>query len=264
MGYLEGHMTVLENANAGDFDNVVKCTILKTMIETVENQQLAIQRLTQERYQLYDTPDTYEARIRPLLLKVADNDAQVLGFLKITPASQQQGHIISLEDMQKAIQNALVQQKTKNQTLVKKVTELESQMAKQTAPQTVKPVRQPRGPPSSLQTKKAFSKPYLEQIYSSNQSAKIDRIESKVDEISQMISQFGRIMLENQFKKSKADKPSDFAIKGNSKHISESLGWYTDMPISIKNKDSKIVTSNENFARINNSESEPMLCIGIT
>src|SRR3954471_15962603 len=50
--------------------------------ETVGNQQSAIQRLTQERFQSYDTPDTYETRIRPLLLEVADNNAQVLGFLK--------------------------------------------------------------------------------------------------------------------------------------------------------------------------------------
>jgi len=111
-------MTLLENANAGDFDNAYKCEILKSMMggkyipvpannglvagnpaintpdtlrawmrakyqrETVGNQQSAIQRLTQERFQSYDTPDTYETRIRPLLLEVADNDAQVLGFLK--------------------------------------------------------------------------------------------------------------------------------------------------------------------------------------
>src|SRR3954454_25245747 len=50
--------------------------------ETVGNQQSAIQRLTQERFQSYDTPDTYETRIRLLLLGVTDNDAQVLGFLK--------------------------------------------------------------------------------------------------------------------------------------------------------------------------------------
>ncbi|GBB94427.1 hypothetical protein RclHR1_23520002 [Rhizophagus clarus] len=116
--YLEGHMTVLENTNAGDFDNAVKCNILKFMMgekyapvpannglvagnlaintpdtlrtwvrakyqrETIGNQQSAIQRLTQERYQPYDTSDTYEARIRPLLLEVVDNDTQVLGFLK--------------------------------------------------------------------------------------------------------------------------------------------------------------------------------------
>ena len=56
--------------------------------------------------------------------------------------SQQQG--ISLEDMQKAIQNALAQQKTENQALVKKVTELQSQMPQQaqvSAPQTVELVR---------------------------------------------------------------------------------------------------------------------------
>ncbi|CAG8821950.1 20026_t:CDS:2, partial [Gigaspora rosea] len=62
----------------------------------------------------------------------------------------------------------------------------------------------------------------------------------------------------------KADKPSDFAIKSNSKNISESLGWYTDVPISVKDKDGKIVTSTGNFARINNGESEPMLCLGMT
>src|SRR3954447_8410149 len=111
-------MTLLENANAGDFDNAYKCEILKSTMEgkytsipannglvasnpaintpdtlwawmrakyqreTVGNQQSAIQRLTQERFQSYDTPDTYETRILPLLLGVADNDAQVLGFLK--------------------------------------------------------------------------------------------------------------------------------------------------------------------------------------
>ncbi|CAG8725969.1 2984_t:CDS:1, partial [Dentiscutata heterogama] len=30
--YLEGHMMVLENTNAGDFDNAVKCNILKSMM----------------------------------------------------------------------------------------------------------------------------------------------------------------------------------------------------------------------------------------
>ena len=108
--YLEGHMLVLENANRGDFDDAVKCNILKSMMggkyasvpaqnnfvnpavninssdtlrgwlrakyqrETVGNQQSAIQRLTQEKYQPYDTPDTYEARIRPLLIRVADDE----------------------------------------------------------------------------------------------------------------------------------------------------------------------------------------------
>ena len=62
----------------------------------------------------------------------------------------------------------------------------------------------------------------------------------------------------------KADKPSDFDIKGNSKYITESLGWFTDVPVSIKDKDGKTVTATGNFARIDNGESEPMLCIGMT
>ncbi|RIB02571.1 hypothetical protein C2G38_2149944 [Gigaspora rosea] len=252
-------------------------------------------------------------------------------------APQQQG--ISLEDMQKAIHNALAQQKTEYQSLLKKQkTDFQSQMAKQTqvpASQTVELVRQPRGPPPSLQTKegmenfrlsqylnnlgifsredfnrnypiKPFQKPHQGRLYSSNQNVRMDRIESKVDEIGQMTSQFGKMMLDNKKpvaksnstyryfpplipsqsqyaspdsddneneedgyneeenkwhapsqseKKNrasefggvndatinalgwKADKPSDFAIKGNSKHIFESLGWYTDVPISVKDKD---------------------------
>ncbi|KAF0383801.1 hypothetical protein F8M41_011710 [Gigaspora margarita] len=62
----------------------------------------------------------------------------------------------------------------------------------------------------------------------------------------------------------KADKPSDFAIKGNSKHITKSLGWFMDIPISIKDKDGKTVTVTENFTRIDNGEPEPMLCLGMT
>ena len=62
----------------------------------------------------------------------------------------------------------------------------------------------------------------------------------------------------------KPDKPSDFTIKGNSKYITESLGWYMDAPISIKDKDDKTVTATGNFAHIDNGEPEPMLCIGMT
>ncbi|RGB22519.1 hypothetical protein C1646_677774 [Rhizophagus diaphanus] len=60
----------------------------------------------------------------------------------------------------------------------------------------------------------------------------------------------------------KADKPSDFTIKGNSKHITESLGWFTDVLISIKDKDGKSVTATGNFTHIDNGEPELMLCLG--
>src|SRR5947209_4399501 len=110
-------MTALENANAGDFNDAVKCDIYKAQMggkylpvpaqdpyngnapintpatlrawmrskyqrETVGSRQSALQRLTQERFLPTDSPDTYEKRIRPLLLGVADGDAQTVGFLK--------------------------------------------------------------------------------------------------------------------------------------------------------------------------------------
>jgi hypothetical protein len=57
----------------------------------------------------------------------------------------------------------------------------------------------------------------------------------------------------------KANKPSNFTINGDSKHIINSLGWYTDMPVTLKNKKNKTVTIIGNFVHINNSETEPML-----
>ena len=32
----------------------------------------------------------------------------------------------------------------------------------------------------------------------------------------------------------KVDKPSKFAVKGNSEHISEALRWYTDVAVTLK------------------------------
>ncbi|RIB16747.1 hypothetical protein C2G38_2038333 [Gigaspora rosea] len=62
----------------------------------------------------------------------------------------------------------------------------------------------------------------------------------------------------------KADKPSDFVIKGNSKHITDSLGWFTDMPVTMKDKKGKTVTIIENFVHIDNREPEPMLFLGMS
>src|SRR2546429_5885968 len=50
--------------------------------ETVGSQQVAFQKITQEKFLPSDSPDTYEKRIYPLLLGIVDNDARVLGFLK--------------------------------------------------------------------------------------------------------------------------------------------------------------------------------------
>ncbi|RHZ76088.1 hypothetical protein Glove_205g40 [Diversispora epigaea] len=62
----------------------------------------------------------------------------------------------------------------------------------------------------------------------------------------------------------KADKPSNFDIKGNSKHSTESLGWFMEVPVSIKDKDGKTVTATGNFTCIDNGEPEPMLCLGMS
>ncbi|CAG8818438.1 23944_t:CDS:1, partial [Gigaspora rosea] len=150
----------------------------------------------------------------------------------------------SKDDIQKAIQEALAQQKTEYQSLLEKQkADFQSQMTQQAvaqkaqaqAPQTVEPVRQPRGPPSSLQTEEGmgnyrlsqflnnlgiFSTEDLERNYpikpfqrprsQQNQSMRMDRIESKVDEIGQMTSQFGRMMLDNQSKKPVAKSNSTY------------------------------------------------------
>jgi hypothetical protein len=48
----------------------------------IGTQQIATQRLTQEKFTPYDTPETYETRIKPFLLGVPNNDGYVLGVLK--------------------------------------------------------------------------------------------------------------------------------------------------------------------------------------
>src|SRR3954452_17663437 len=50
--------------------------------ENIGIQQSAIQRLSQKRFLPTDSPDTYEKRIRPLLLGVPNNDTTALAFLK--------------------------------------------------------------------------------------------------------------------------------------------------------------------------------------
>ncbi|RIB19692.1 hypothetical protein C2G38_2181168 [Gigaspora rosea] len=74
------------------FDNPLRADILKSKMagkytnipaqHAVGTQQVAIQRLAQEKFLPFDNPETYEARIRPLLLGVADGDANILGLLK--------------------------------------------------------------------------------------------------------------------------------------------------------------------------------------
>ena len=133
-------------------------------------------------------------------------------------ASQQQG--ISLEDMQKAIQNALAQQKTEYQSLLEKQkADFQSQMAQQT--KKIPPPVPPKNMEQILDTyesanpfpdtltreeimrvvAKAYGPPPKPQKPEKLQSSRIDRLESKIDEIGQMTSKFGRISLNDQSRK---------------------------------------------------------------
>ena len=53
----------------------------KYQTEMVGSQQASLQRLTQEKFLNSDTPETYEYRIRPLLLGVANDDANSMTFI---------------------------------------------------------------------------------------------------------------------------------------------------------------------------------------
>ncbi len=63
----------------------------------------------------------------------------------------------------------------------------------------------------------------------------------------------------------KVDKPSKFAVKGNSDHISEALGWYTNVAVTLNDmKGNPIITIVGNYACVDNGEPNPMLWLGTT
>jgi Sec7-like guanine-nucleotide exchange factor len=61
----------------------------------------------------------------------------------------------------------------------------------------------------------------------------------------------------------KVNKPSKFAVKGNSEHIFEALGWYTNVAVTLKDMEGNpIITIVGNYACVDNGEPEPMLWLG--
>ncbi|RGB22434.1 hypothetical protein C1646_776107 [Rhizophagus diaphanus] len=127
-----------------------------------------------------------------------------------------------------------------------------------------------------------------------NNSARIDRLEKRINETQDTVNQLSDLFQKKAFIQKcgiftpnldskenngddlgsefgsinnlaikalewKADKPSNFTIKGNFKYITDSLGWYTDVPVTLKDKKDKIVTVIRNFVQVDNGESEPML-----
>src|SRR6266536_2497847 len=63
----------------------------------------------------------------------------------------------------------------------------------------------------------------------------------------------------------KVDKPFKFSVKGNSEHISEALGWYTNVAVTLKDmKENLIITIIGNYACVDNGKPKPMLWLDIT
>ena len=119
--------------------------------------------------------------------------------------------------MQKAIQNVLAQQKTEYQSLLEKQkSDFQSQMAQQvSAPQTIEPIRQPRGPPSTLKSEEGLKNYYVAEFLKdlgviskedldtdypvknfqrlrpqqNNNSARFDRIEEELEETQNNVNQ---------------------------------------------------------------------------
>ncbi|PKK58240.1 hypothetical protein RhiirC2_857881 [Rhizophagus irregularis] len=191
----------------------------------------------------------------------------------------------------------------------------EFQMAQQAqipVSQTVEPIRQLKGPPSSLKSEEGLKNYYVSEYLKkigllnkdefdsdypvknfqrsrpqrNNNSARFDRIEEGLEETRNNVNQLADLFQKKAYIQKcgiypgsefggindpaikalgwKADKPSNFAIKGNSKHITDSLGWYTDVPVTLKDKENKTVTVIGNFVRIDNGETEPMLFFGMS
>ncbi|RIB08438.1 hypothetical protein C2G38_2211659 [Gigaspora rosea] len=164
-----------------------------------------------------------ELELRHGILQQAPSQPRHAPIAPAIPDVISQQPVSPMADIQKMIQ---VQQKTEYQSLLEKQkTDFQSQMVKQTqvpASQTVEPVRQPRGPPLSLQTEESIENYHLSQylnnlgIFSaedlernyhikpfqrsrpqqSNVSARIDRVEEGINETRDAVNQ-----LTNQFQK---------------------------------------------------------------
>jgi hypothetical protein len=131
-----------------------------------------------------------------------------------SPVSAPQPQGISLEDMQKAIQNALAQQKTEYQSLLEKQkADFQSQMAQQT--KKIPPPIPPKNMEQLLDTYESanpFDGPPTLHKPDKLRSARIDRLENIVgkvadtvgsvaDSVGQLSNQLGRMTLNEQSRK---------------------------------------------------------------
>ncbi|GES89644.1 hypothetical protein GLOIN_2v1813037 [Rhizophagus clarus] len=164
-------------------------------------------------------------------------------------------------------------------------------MTQQPAPQTVGPVRQPKAPPAFTKLEegmrdyhiseylknlgflskeeidrdypvKPFQRPRLQR---NDNSSRINRMEEGLNETHNASEFDGFNLATAEALGWKVDKPSKFLVKGNSEYISEALGWYTYVAITLRDeKDKPIVTIIGNYACIDNGKSKPMLWLEAT
>ncbi|CAG8649973.1 9063_t:CDS:2 [Cetraspora pellucida] len=127
--YFEGHMMVFENANAEDFDNAVKCNILKSIIGLDESKIPTEDKASIILQSVFPISDTQKIIDEALVKQKFNYDAKI-------------------EKLRKEVQSSKAQ---KTQTLVS---------------QTIEPVRQPRGLLSNLKTEKDYENYYIVKYFS--------------------------------------------------------------------------------------------------
>ncbi|RIA92092.1 hypothetical protein C1645_821171 [Glomus cerebriforme] len=102
--------------------------------------------------------------------------------------------------------------------------------------------------------------------------ARFDRIEEELDETYDAIVQFNYSQsyftplkfINLQYTPPNSDEKNEGYNEDNSKYIIDSLGWYIDVPVTLKDKEDKTVTVIENFVYINNGKTELMLFLSMS
>ncbi|CAG8777267.1 16308_t:CDS:1, partial [Gigaspora rosea] len=167
-----------------------------------------------------------ELELRHGILQQALSQPRYAPIASATSDAMSQQPVFPIADIQKIIQDELAKQRAESKAEIEKLkAELQAQQPQVATVGTFQPPSK-LYPIKSEKAQQAFYivdqegnymdqltqypnyHKYLEQAKAlfkkpqqQNQSARIDKIESKVDEIGQMTSQFGRMMLENQSKK---------------------------------------------------------------
>ncbi|CAG8529365.1 7314_t:CDS:2, partial [Diversispora eburnea] len=236
-------MTVLENVNLRDFNDAIKCNILKSMIVLTQN------NFVNPTVNI-NSSNILRARIRPLLLRVVNNDAQVLGFLKshltgdfytwmrIANSGRVDVFFTKLKNMwlkcAPNLNGQVLQQSSYNTKII------EAPIILQSVPvsQTVEPVRQSRGSPSNLKMEEDYGKYYLTKFLNDLINSRLDE---KVDEIENMLS---HLDINNQFQKP--------VIKLNPNEENNGYDKEKDIWYDLLKKKTNITNNGSEFGALNN------------